>query len=124
MIEMMTDIDKKAIAAIFKRLDRAFLKMQLEENNELLKLAAKKAIVLSPEEIDEKIKYCIKFGGRLDGKRAFYTRLAVLAEIQRNQKGGKLWPFTVIPKLTRSGRFITLSSGSALTVRLSEHLEK
>lgn len=120
MIEMMTDIDKKAIAAIYKRLDRAFLKMQLEENNELLKLAAKKAIVLSPEEIDEKIKYCIKFGGRMNGKRLFYTRLAVLAEIQRYKEGVKLWPFTVIPILTKSGRFITLSSGSAQTVKLTE----
>lgn len=98
----MTEEDKRYLVGFYKRLDRAFLKMQYEQSTEMLKAALTNPAIITPDEIDEQIKYCLQFhGGRCNGKRLFYTRLAVAAEIQRNREGGKLWPFTVIKRSTK-----------------------
>lgn len=98
--------EKKLLADFLKRLDRAFLKMQYEEDKRVLEEAAKNPVILRPDQIDEKVRFCMKFQGRGSGKRLFYTQLLMLAEIQRNREGGKLWPFIVIPKSTRSAPYI------------------
>lgn len=97
----MTEEDKRYIVGLYKRLDRAFLKMQYEQSTEMLKAALSNPVVMTPDQIDEKVRFCIKFQGRSGGKRLFYTRLLVLAEIQRNREGGKLWPFIVIKRSTK-----------------------
>ena len=97
----MTENQKKLLADFIKRLDRAFLKMQYDQSTEMLKAALKNPAVLKPDEIDEKVRFCMKFNGRSGGKTLFYTRLLVLAEIQRNREGGKLWPFIVIKRSTK-----------------------
>lgn len=98
----MTEEDKRYLVGLYKRLDRAFLKMQYEYSKDVLKAALNNLAVVTPDEIDEHIKICLQFhGGRCNGKRLFYTRLAVAAEIQRNREGGKLWPFIVIKRSTK-----------------------
>lgn len=97
-----TEEDKRYINGLIKRLDRAFLKMQYEYSKDVLKAALNNLAVVTPDEIDEHIKFCLQFHGvRCNGKRLFYTRLAVAAEIQRNREGGKLWPFIVIKRSTK-----------------------
>lgn len=98
---VMTEEDKKYFASLMKRLDREFIKMEYEYSKDVLKAALNNLVVITPDEIDEKVRYCMKFGGRRGGKRLFYTQLLVLAEIQRNREGGKLWPFIVIKRSTR-----------------------
>ena len=98
---VMTEEDKKYFASLMKRLDCAFLEMQYEYSKDVLKAALNNLEVITPDEIDEKVRFCMKFEGRSGGKRLFYTRLLVLAEIQRNREGGKLWPFIVIKRSTK-----------------------
>lgn len=83
-----TEEEKKLFADFLRRLDRAFLKMQYEENMRVLKQVVKSVFVLSPDEIDEKVRFCMKFHGRSGGKRLFYTRLLVLARSKGIEKGG------------------------------------
>ena len=98
----MTEEDKRYFVGLNKWLDRQFLKMQYEQSTEILKAALTNPATITPDEIDEEIKFCLQFnGGRCNGKRLFFTRLAVAAEIQRNREGGKLWPFIVIKRSTR-----------------------
>lgn len=46
-------------------------------------------------------KYTMKYNSPGYGKKVANTLLAVNREIKQNERGGKLWPFIVIKKLTR-----------------------